>query len=153
EVWFSQSSTTGSLTQLSQYAGATPTSIVFDARNQSRIFVADGSNLYYTRTATAGAAANFTPYSPLSTPSQMPSPTSFPVGFTRPTAVEFIANNGVNALLVGGLNTPLPGTCASTPNGCLISQSQSPITVADSNSNGDLSPWRIFGRGLPAVLV
>ena len=73
------------------------------------------------------------------------------MGFTRPTSVEFIANNGVNALLVGGLNTPL--TCTSAPNGCVISSSQSPITVADSAASGNLSGWRAFGTGLPNALV
>src|SRR5262249_54886974 len=77
---------------------------------------------------------------------------NLPVGFTRPTAVEFISNNGVNALLVGGLLTPL--TCDSSPNGCVISSStQSPITVADSDGNGNLSGWRYFGQGLPNAWV
>jgi autotransporter-associated beta strand protein len=147
EVWFTPTSTAGSLTQLTKYAGGTPTGIVFDTRNQSRIFVADGSNLFYTRNANAGTTATFTQYSP-ATPSQT---SPFPTGFTRPTSVEFISNNGVNALFVGGLNTPL--SCTSAPNGCMISRGQSPITVADSSSDGDLSGWRAFGRGLPNALV
>ena len=49
---------------------------------------------------------------------------NLPAGFTRPTSVEFIANNGVNALLVGGLNTPL--TCISAPNGCVVSTCAEP---------------------------
>ena len=152
QVWFTPSSTAGSLTQLTYYAGGAPTGIVFDTRNQSRIFAADGSNLYYTREANLGADASFTKYSPISTPPQTPAPEStFPAGFTRPTAVEFISNNGVNALLVGGLNSPL--RCSSAPNRCVLSPAQSPITVADSSSDGDLSPWRVFGRGLPNVLV
>ena len=69
---------------------------MFDTRIQSRIFVADATNLYYTRNA--GGAATFTTLT-----------SNLPAGFIRPTSVEFISNNGVNALLVGGLNTPL--TC------------------------------------------
>ena len=57
----------------------------------------------------------------------------------------------MNAVLVGGLNEPL--TCTSDPNGCVISSSQSPITVADSNTNGLLSNWRAFGHSLPNAIV
>ncbi|WP_426406920.1 autotransporter domain-containing protein [Bradyrhizobium ganzhouense] len=138
EVWFSTTNAAGSLTQLSNYSGNTPTSIVFDTRIQSRIFVADASNLYYTRNA--GGAATFTDLT-----------SNLPQGFIRPTSVEFIANNGVNALLVGGMNTPL--SCTSAPNGCIVSSTQSPITVADSDASGLLSNWRAFGQGLPNTLV
>src|SRR5262249_15529542 len=55
--------------------------------------------------------------------------------FVSPTALEFINSNGVNALLVGGLNN--------------VDNAQSPITVADSDNNGHLSGWRPFGQGLP----
>ena len=138
EVWFSANNTAGSLTQLTNYAGGTPTGIVFDNRSETRLFVADGSDLYYTRNA-AGAATFATLTG------------NFPVGFTRPTSLEFISNNGVNALLVGGMNTPL--SCTSAPNGCVISPTQSPIAVADSDSVGALSNWRAFGSGLPNALV
>jgi autotransporter-associated beta strand protein len=123
---------------LGQYAGDTPTGIVFDNRIESRLFVADATNLYYSQNV--GTGASFTALT-----------SNLPVGFTRPTSVEFISNNGVNALLVGGLNTPL--TCTTAPNGCIISNMQSPITVADSDSNGNLSGWRAFGQGLPNALV
>ena len=138
EVWFSANNTAGSLTQLTNYAGGTPTGIMFDNRSEQRIFVADGSDLYYTRNA--DGAATFAKLT-----------TDLPQGFVRPTSVEFISNNGVNALLVGGMNTPL--SCTSAPNGCIISSTQSPITVADSNSIGMLSNWRAFGQGLPNALV
>ena len=136
QVWFSPG---GALTKLSSYGGDTPTGLVFDNRSENRLFVADATTLYYTTNAAGGAAifANLT--------------NNLPMGFTRPTSVEFIANNGVNALLVGGLNTPL--TCTSAPNGCVISSSQSPITVADSAASGNLSGWRAFGTGLPNALV
>ncbi|MGA3307743.1 MAG: autotransporter domain-containing protein [Xanthobacteraceae bacterium] len=138
QVWFSANNTAGSLTRLTDYAGYTPTSIVFDTRIQSRIFVADSANLYYTRNA--DGAATFTTLT-----------SNFPAGFTRPTSTEFVSSNDVNAILVGGLNTPL--TCTSAPNGCMISSQQSPITVADSDANGNLSGWRAFGQGLPNALV
>ena len=138
QVWFSATNAAGSLTQLTNYAGDTPSGIVFDTRIQSRIFVADATNLYYTRNA--GGAATFTTLT-----------SNLPAGFTRPTSVEFISNNGVNALLVGGLNTPL--SCTTAPNGCIVSNTQSPITVADSDSSGLLSGWRAFGQGLPNALV
>src|SRR5262249_58644384 len=76
---------------------------------------------------------------------------NLPTGFVRPTAVEFISNNGVNALLVGGLNTPL--SCNPGPDSCVISSQQSPITVADSDGNGNLSSWRAFGQGLPNAWI
>jgi autotransporter-associated beta strand protein len=138
EVWFSATNTAGLLTQLTNYAGGTPTGVVFDNRSEERIFVADGSDLYYTRNA--DGAATFAKLT-----------TDLPQGFVRPTSVEFISNNGVNALLVGGLNTPL--SCTSAPNGCVISPTQSPITVADSDSVGMLSNWRAFGQGLPNAAV
>jgi outer membrane autotransporter protein len=62
-----------------------------------------------------------------------------PANIIRPTSAEFINNNGVDALLVGGLS--------STAN------AQSQIAVADSDDNGNLSRWRPFGFGLPNVLV
>jgi autotransporter-associated beta strand protein len=136
EVWFSGTSTAGSLHQLNQYAGDVPTSMVFDNRIESRLFVADATSVYYSQNV--GTGGTFTPL-------------TLPTGFTQPTSVEFISTNGVNALLVGGLNTPL--TCTSAPNGCVISNTQSPIIVADSDSSGNLSAFRAFGQGLPNALV
>ena len=52
-----------------------------------------------------------------------------------PTSLEFISNNGVNALLVGGISNVVNG--------------QSPLAVADSDSAGNLANWRLFGFGLP----
>ena len=135
QVWFSPG---GPLTNLTNYGGGTPTGLVFDNRSEDRLFVADATDLYASTNVTG--AATFTNLT-----------ANLPAGFTRPTSVEFITNNGVNALLVGGLNTPL--TCTSAPNGCVISSSQSPITVADSDSIGNLSGWRAFGIGLPNALV
>ena len=62
-----------------------------------------------------------------------------PLHITAPTSVEFVSNNGVNALLVGGLNN--------------IANAQSPIAVADSDTAGNLSGWRALGVGLPNTFV
>jgi len=128
--------------QLTNYSAASPTSMVFDPTSPSaqsspgqiRFYVANSIDLWGTQ----NQGASFTPL-------------ALPDGFVRPTAVEFISNNGVNALLVGGLLTPL--TCDSSPNGCVISSTQSPIAVADSDGKGNLSLLRYFGQGLPNVWV
>ena len=136
QVWFSAG---GALTHLTNYHADAPTGMVFDNRSENRLFVADATNLFYTTNAAGGAAT----FSTLTA--------NLPAGFVRPTSVEFISNNGVNALLIGGLNTPL--MCTSAPNGCVISSSQSPITVVDSDAGGNLFGWRAFGTGLPNALV
>jgi autotransporter-associated beta strand protein len=139
-IWFSATNTTNSLIQLSTYGGNAPIGIVFDTRIQSRIFAVDGTDLYYTHNADMGAGATFATLT-----------SNLPTGFITPASVEFVSNNGVNALLVGGLNQPTP--CTPAPNGCVISPTQSPITVADSDSSGMVSNWRAFGQGLPNAIV
>jgi outer membrane autotransporter protein len=119
----------GTLNVLPQYAGQLPLSLVFDPRTQARFFVADGENLWSTQNGTAApAAVTFQTLTP-----------SLPASFIRPYAVEFISNNGVNALLVGGLSN--------------VANAQSPITVADSDASGNLANWRLFGTGLPNAPV
>jgi outer membrane autotransporter protein len=142
-LFLSPTAGAGSLpsSRLSNYSGLTPTSVVFDARTYQRFFVADSTSLWSSQNGSA-APANVT-FQNLTA--------NLPAGFIRPTSVEFISNNGVNALLVGGLNSPL--SCSSSPDGCVISSQQSPITVADSDANGNLSGWRAFGSGLPNALI
>ncbi len=135
-LYFSASSAAGSLTPLPAYAGAVPTSVSFDLRSSQRFFVTDSYSLFGT-TDQGGSFQDLTG--------------NLPAGFVQPTSTEFISENGVNALLVGGLNTPL--SCTGDPNGCVISSSQSPITVADSSASGALSGWRAFGQGLPNALI
>ena len=143
-IWLSTTSGTGSLVEVASQLGTAQAGVfvVFDTRTQSRIFAANNSNLYYIQNANTA-----------------PTVTTINVGqlvpgFINPTSVQFISNNGVNALLVGGMNAPLASACTlGTPNGCVISPSQSPITVADSDSSGNLSGWRAFGQGLPNALV
>jgi outer membrane autotransporter protein len=148
ELWFNAdvSRSGAQLAELNAYAGGPPSSVVFDPNSPSattspgkiRFYVADGTNLWGGSTQNHGGS--FTSLT-----------NNLPAGVTRPTAVEFISANGVNALLVGGLLSPI--TCNTSPNGCVISSQQSPITVADSDTNGNLSGWRAFGSGLPNVLV
>ena len=61
------------------------------------------------------------------------------LGYLLPMSLEFISNNGVNALLVGGVNT--------------FANGHSPLAVADSDTLGNLANWRPFGFGLPNTFV
>ena len=105
ELWFSSNVGSGGspLARLPAYVlagGQAPTSMVFDPTSPSaqsspgqiRFYVADGTDLWGTRnqgTSIQKLTGNL------------------PQGFMRPLAVEFMSNNGVNALLTGGLNIPL----------------------------------------------
>ncbi len=140
-VWASKDTGTPTLKQLTQYSGIVPTSASYDLRTQQRFFITDSRNLWYVTNGTAApGSVTFTQLT-----------AALPAGFIRPSATEFISANGVNAILVGGMNAPL--TCTSSPNGCVVSAQQSPIVVADSNGSGNLSGWRSFGSGLPNALV
>ena len=128
-LYMSTTATWNSLAELASYAALpnveTPSGIVFDPRRQDRFYVADASNLWGTNnrgTSFSSLTGNF---------SQM--------GVSRPTSVEFISANGVQALLTGGvMNSEV---------------AQSPIVVADSDANGNLTGWRYFGVGLPNTNV
>jgi hypothetical protein len=90
QLWMSTNASTTQLTQLGAYAALnafSPTSLVFDPRAQSRFYVADSSQLFGTTTQGASFVS-----------------LTLPANFIRPTSLDFISNNGVNALLVGGLN-------------------------------------------------
>lgn len=140
-VWASTAAGTPSLAKLTNYAGAIPTSTTYDLRTQQRFFVTDSKDLWYVRNgAVAPGSVTFAPLT-----------ANLPAGFIRPSSTEFISSNGVNALLVGGMNVPL--SCNSSPGGCIISALQSSITVADSDVSGNLGGWRAFGQGLPNALI
>jgi autotransporter-associated beta strand protein len=133
QLWFSPNVANGvSLSQLTNYSAPPPTSVVFDPNSPSaqtspgqiRFYVSDASNVWGTQ----NQGASFTSYNG-----------NLPASFSRPISVEFISNNGVNALLVGG--------SSQTAN------AQSPIAIADSDTNGNLSGWRLFGSGLPNTLI
>jgi hypothetical protein len=120
-LWQSTTATASSLLPVPAYTaagGLSPTGIVLDPRSQLRYFVADNTNLFGT-TNQGGLFTNLT--------------ANLPAGIIRPTALEFISNNGVDALLVGGLNN--------------VANAQSTIAVADSDTVGVLSNWRPFGTG------
>jgi autotransporter-associated beta strand protein len=125
----SQSTTgAGPLVARPSYAlagGLQPTDIVLDPRSQRRYFVADNTNLFGTRDQ-GDSFTNLTS-------------NLRPIGITRPTALEFISNNGVDALVAGGLNN--------------VANAQSTIAVADSDMAGLLANWRPFGTGLPNTQV
>ncbi len=112
--------TSTTLLPLAAYNGQAPRSVVFDARTQMVFYAADLQSLWGSR----DGGASFQDLTP-----------NLPGTLIRPSAVEFIASNGVNALLTGGLSN-----AANAP---------SPIAVADSDRNGSLSNWRLFGNGLP----
>jgi len=111
----------GPLLSVPGYAGTAPTGIVLDPRSQHRYFVADHTNLFGTMNR-GGLFTNLTA-------------NLMPLDIIRPTALEFISSNGVDALVVGGLNN--------------VANAQSPIAIADSDAVGALSNWRPFGTGLP----
>ena len=125
-LFLSATGAAGSLAPLAQYTGGAPTSVVFDSRAYRRFFAADSARLWGT--VDAGA----TPFTDLT-------PNLAPLNIIRPTSVEFISANGVEALLVGGLNN--------------IANAKSPIATADSDATGTLTKWRAFGVGLPNTIV
>ncbi len=122
-------SATGNLRYLSNYAtagGAAAKSLVFDYRSDTQFYIADGNKLWSGSAATTdGTFAAID----LST-----------VKLIQPGAVEFISNNGVNALLVGGLSSD-------------TGAAQSPLAVADSSAVGTLSAFRTFGASLPNTFI
>jgi autotransporter-associated beta strand protein len=123
-VWQSTTAAAASLQHVLAYTGLSPTGLVSDPRSQNRYFVADNVNLF----GTTNQGAAFTTLTG-----------NLPAGIIRPTALEFISNNGVNALLVGSLGS--------------VANLQSTIVAADSDAAGALSNWRLFGSGLPNTQV
>lgn len=112
------------LQPVSSYTGYAPTSVLFDPRTQNRFFATDTQELYYTRDG-GGTGTDIA--------------ANLPSNFVRPQTLGFVSSNGVNELLVGGLND--------------VSNAGSPLVIADSNANGVLSDWRRFGTGLPNALI
>jgi autotransporter-associated beta strand protein len=123
-LFLSTTAAAGSLTQLTAYAGGTPSSVVFDNRTVAHFYAADTAALWGTN----NRGASFTDLTSNVTA----------LNIVRPTSLEFIANNGVNALLVGGLSNVVNGQN---------------LAVADSDTGGNLANWRTFGFGLPNTIV
>jgi uncharacterized protein with beta-barrel porin domain len=108
------------LSPVLSYHGFAPTAVLFDPRSQNRFFATDTNILYGTVDggATGGNLA-----------------ANLPAHFIRPQSLAFVSTNGVNALLVGGLND--------------AANVGSPLVSADSDANGVLTNWRRLGTGLP----
>jgi autotransporter-associated beta strand protein len=118
----------GTLTDLVAYhaIGGPPVSVVFDYSSSARFFAVDSVHLFYT-TNSGNSFADYTQK-------------LADLKISRPAAVEFISNNGVNSLLVGGLVTD-----ATAP---------SPIASVNVDpNNGALSGWMPFGTNLPNALI
>jgi outer membrane autotransporter protein len=137
QLYFSDNVATTNLAVRPAYAnagGQAPTSVVFDGRTSRQFYVADGSDIGnggtggLWRTGDSGNSFDGNLNQQLNN-----------LRITRPTAVEFIANNGVNALLAGGIR--------SDPN------AQSPIAVGLSNNGGLVDTLQPFGNGLPNTMV
>lgn len=107
----------------------TPSAVLFDPRTQDRFFAASPTaddTGYLWGTIDGGAEG-------------IDLTGNLPAYFIRPTSLGFISSNGVNALLVGGLNNR--------------DDAGNPLVVADSDADGTLSHWRRFGDGLPNATV
>jgi outer membrane autotransporter protein len=132
-LWLTTTAGPSSLKEVAAYAFAgagLPLSLVFGTSDEN-FYVADGSTIWGI---TDQGKTNFNSFA-----SELSG-----LGVKGASSVEFINNNGVDALLVGGLMSCPTGTCAS---------SQSPIALADSTEDGGLLNWRLFGSGLPNALV
>ncbi len=119
-LFFTSDASTTNLAALPAYAvqgGNPPSSVVFDGRTQNHFYVADTFTLF----GTTDMGNNFTNFA-----SHL-----MPLEIRFPSGVEFLSNNGVNALFVGGINNV--GT-------------NSPLAVADADDAGNLSGWRLFGQ-------
>ncbi|MDR3539028.1 MAG: autotransporter domain-containing protein [Acetobacteraceae bacterium] len=98
-----------------------PAAGVFDPRSAQRLYIADIANIY-------GSADGGTSFQNLRG--------NLPGSFGNLRAVEFLSNNGVNALFVGGQDS------ASAPG--------PPLYVAQATA---LTQWSGFGTGLPNAII
>jgi len=106
-----------------------PNAVLFDPRSENRFFAASpgaSGNGFLWGTANGGATGTDLT-------------ANLPANFIRPDALGFINNNGVNALLVGGVNSS--------------ANAGNPLVVANSDGSGNLSDWRRLGNGLPNVQI
>lgn len=106
-----------------------PNAVLFDPRSENRFFAAApgrSGNGFLWGTVNGGATGTDLT-------------ANLPANFIRPDALGFINSNGVNALLVGGMNS--------------AANAGNPLVAADSNASGNLSGWRRLGNGLPNVQI
>ena len=128
KIWLAPDGTSGTWTEKTDYrtqGGLAPTSVVFDARTIKRFYAADGTSVWETK----NTGTNFSNLS-----------ASLPTYFISPRALEFISQNGVNALVIGGLNS--------------ADNLGNPIVTASSKIvDGTLYDWRRLGSGMPNAPV
>jgi len=142
KLWLSTTGTANSLVELSAYnrdntntrtgAGA-PTSVVFDARTIQRLYAADGSTVW----GTVDQGASFSNLSG-----------HFPANFASPRALGFISQNGVNALVIGGVNT-----ATGLGNQILVAGVRGANGSFYDPSNTASSTFARFGSGMPNAPV
>jgi outer membrane autotransporter protein len=132
KLFLSDTGTAASLNPLPGYGGTAPVSVLFDPRTIKRFYATDASTVW--RTADKGV--NFVDLSP-----------NLPANFTSPRGLEFVSQNGVNAIFVGGVNSaadlgnPLVvASSKSDPTGTLYN----PFTLATAGAY-----FSRFGNGLP----
>ncbi|MDE1894953.1 MAG: autotransporter domain-containing protein, partial [Xanthomonadaceae bacterium] len=106
-----------------------PNAVLFDPRSENRFFAAApgaSGNGFLWGTVDGGATGKDLT-------------ANLPANFIRPDALGFISNNGVNALLVGGMNS--------------AANAGNPLVSADSDASGNLGNWRRLGNGLPNTQI
>ncbi len=141
-LWLSTTGAANSLTQLTAYntdssnnptGAGTPLSVVFDARTIQHFYSADG----FTVWGTTDEGNTFTNLR-----------SQFPTDFNMPRALEFISQNGVNALVIGGLNDT-----AGLGNQIVVAGSKSDGTLYNPNNPTGASTFIRFGAGMPNAPV
>ncbi len=131
-VFFSPSATPGTLVGQGSYGGGRPSFVLFDGQTDARCYITDSNSLFQ------GSGLSGSTYSTFSNITA----NLTPLNIVNPMGLEFLSNNGVNSLFVGGLNFPGVGGTVN-----------SPLAVADSTA-GTLSGWRYFGGAtLPNTMV
>ncbi len=103
------------------YSATAPVAGVFDPRDANKFYIVDTANIY-------GTATGGTSFQNLRG--------NLPASFSNLRAVEYLSNNGVNALFVGGQDSSwTPGP---------------PLYVAQANA---LRQWTGFGNNLPNAII
>jgi autotransporter-associated beta strand protein len=119
-----------------------PVSVLFDPATEKNFFIADANNVYATNTM----GASFSTLAPGA---------ALPNGFQYPMSLGYIAdgaggpNNGVKALLVGGLETPQSVLDGSAPGNIIATENPFPANPGSSLSYN----WINLAPGLPNVQI
>ncbi len=119
-----------------------PVSVLFDPATEKNFFIADTNNVYATNTM----GASFSTLAPGA---------ALPNGFQYPTSLGYIAddaggpNNGVKALLVGGIESPQSVLNGSAPGNIIATENPFPTNPANSSSYN----WVNLAPGLPNVAI